>query len=65
MPKTKKELTLDDAVNEIDAILDGHFSKLSPSEAKEKRKAFNDYVSSVCGDDQKPPKPSKTSRSRP
>ena len=65
MPKTKKELTLDEAVNEIDSILDENFSELSPKEAKEKRKAFHDYTSSVCGSDETPQQPSKTSRFRP
>src|SRR5436190_10542653 len=53
VPKTKKELTLDEAINEVDAILDEHFSQLSPTEAEEKRKAFHDYVSRACDGDQK------------
>ena len=65
MPKTKKELTLEEAVDEVDTILEEHLSNSTPSIGKARARAFNEYVSSVCDTDRTPQKPSKTLRSRP
>ena len=54
MGRKRKQPLLQESAKEVAKILEDHWASLPPTEAKARRRAFSEYVSSACDADEKP-----------